>query len=370
MNEERAALHKSARDFMDRWSPPETVRTRSDTAAGFDAAVWQRMASLGWPALLVPEVLGGMGASLADAAVVARELGAHAALTPFLSTAVLAATALTAGGAAPFTDLLGSLADGTAYATAAITGPSGGPGVSSLGVSGRPENGGWLLSGEAYFVPDLVSADYLVVAAVTPLGEPLLVLTPSVVSGVMRTAVELIDRTRRAGTLYLNDVHVGREAVIAHGEAAARLLDTMFVQANVILAADAVGAAARALDLALAYARQRVQFGRPIGSFQAIKHKLADMFLLVESATTAIDQAAEHADRDLSARRVASAVSYAQEAAVRVAGDAIQVHGGIGFTWEHDCHILLKRALLDEAMLGGPAYFRGRIVSALLERAD
>jgi alkylation response protein AidB-like acyl-CoA dehydrogenase len=162
-----------------------------------------------------------------------------------------------------------------------------------------------------------------------------------------------IDRTRSLADLSFDNVHVDASSVIAAGEAAPMLLDRIVDIGAVALAADAMGAAHRAFDLALAYAKEREQFGRPIGSFQAIKHKLADMYVLAIGADAAIKSAADSIDRgDASARRRAAVAGlFARKAAAFIAGEALQIHGGIGFTWEHDCHLLLKRTKLDLLLL-------------------
>jgi hypothetical protein len=175
-----------------------------------------------------------------------------------------------------------------------------------------------------------------------------------------------VDRTRQVARVVFRDVRVPASARLPGGGEA---LTAMSDRGSVALAADALGAARRALDMAAGYAKQREQFGRPIGSFQAIKHKLADMYLLVQGAAVAVEGAAEALDAGGDARRpVAVAASYARDAAVKVTGDAIQVHGGIGYTWEHDCHRLFKRAKFDEAFLGDPPVHRERLAALMLGR--
>jgi alkylation response protein AidB-like acyl-CoA dehydrogenase len=281
---------------------------------------------------------------------------------PFLSSAVLCCTALSVGGDdAQQRRWLPALASGQARGAVALTGGSGRPGF--VDVQAVQDRDGVLLRGTAGFVLDGAEADLLVVAA---LPGPELFVVQGGQAGVEAAGLLRVDRTRRLASVVLRDVRVPDSARLPRsGEALAATYD----RGCVALAADALGAARRALDMAVGYARQREQFGRPIGSFQAIKHKLADMYLLVQGAALAVEGAAGALDAGRDARRpVAVAASYAREAAVKVTGDAIQVHGGIGYTWEHDCHRLFKRAKLDEALLGDPSAHRERLAALVLGR--
>jgi alkylation response protein AidB-like acyl-CoA dehydrogenase len=364
MTDDRALLADSAREFLDRWSSSAEVRTWLSTGGPKDDRLWSKMAELGWPALLVPESHGGIGATLADAATIAEALGAHTAAVPFLSAAVLATTVL-AAAQGDHGELLAQLAEGITMVTVAVD-PGIANGYRTDGVTATPSGDGYTFDGTVTDVPDLVGADLLLVAAPVGDDDTVLALVPAGAPGVARADQELLDLTRRAGTLTLSGVSVGADDVLATGANAVLIARTALLRGQVILAADSVGAARRALSMAVDYSKYRVQFDRPIGSFQAVKHKLADMFALTEVAGAAVEQAATLAEEAPESRLVLSAASYAQEAAVRIVGDAIQVHGGIGFTWEHDCHMLLKRVLLNEAMLGTVQELRERIAAQLL----
>jgi alkylation response protein AidB-like acyl-CoA dehydrogenase len=357
MTDDRTLLAESARDFLGRWSSSAEVRTWLSAGDQKDDRLWAKMAELGWPALLVPERHGGIGTTLADAATIAEALGAHTAAVPFLSTAVLAASAL-AAGQGEHGDLLAQIAEGTVLATVAVD-PGIAHGYRADGVTATSQDDGYVLDGTIANIPDVGTADFVVVAAPVSDDDQVLALVRADAPGVARADEELMDLTRRAGTLTLTGVTVRSPDVLATGAEAVRIARTVLLRGQVILAADSVGAARRALTMA-------VEYSRPIGSFQAIKHKLADMFALIEVAGAAVEQAAILAEDDAASRLVLSAASYAQEEAVRVVGDAIQVHGGIGFTWEHDCHLLLKRVLLNEAMLGTVQELRERIAAQLL----
>jgi alkylation response protein AidB-like acyl-CoA dehydrogenase len=331
-----------------------------------DAFAAKQAASLGWTGLLAEERWGGAGAGMGEAVVVAEELGAHLTPMPFLSSAVLSCTALSVGGSeAQQRRWLPALASGRIRGAAALTGPSGRLGLDE--VQALPDGDGVRLRGASGFVLDGDGADFLLLAARGP-GAPApdLFVVAGGDAGVPTTQLLSVDRTRRPASIVFGDVRLPASARLPRGsEAMAAMLD----RGSVALAADALGAARRALDMAVSYAAQREQFGRPIGAFQAVKHKLADMYVLVRGAALAVAAAADALDTGQDARRlVAVAASYARDAAVKVTGDAIQVHGGIGYTWDHDCHRLFKRAKFDEAYLGDPSAHRDRLAALVLEQ--
>jgi alkylation response protein AidB-like acyl-CoA dehydrogenase len=335
-----------------------------------DGFAAKQAASLGWTGLLVEERWGGAGAGMGEAVVVAAELGAHLTPVPFLSSAVLVATALSAGGSDEQRGRwLPALASGQIRGAAALTGPTGRTSAGLVDVQATEDDGGVRLRGASGFVLDGAGADLLVVAARRPgVPDPDLFVAEGGSAGLEATELLSIDRTRQLASVVFRDVHVPASACLPRS---AEAIAAMSDRGSVVLAADALGAARRALDMAVGYARQREQFGRPIGSFQAIKHKLADMYVLVQGAALAVEGAAGALDAGQDARRlVAVAASYARDAAVRVTGDAIQVHGGIGYTWEHDCHRLFKRAKFDEAFLGDPSVHRERLAALVLDEAS
>jgi len=333
---------------------------------GVDELAAKQAAALGWTGLLIDERWGGAGAGMGEAIVVAEELGAHLTSMPFLSSAVLASTALSVGGStAQHERWLPGLASGRLTGAAALTGPLGRTGL--IDVQAVSDGDGLVLRGESGFVLDGGAADVLLVAARRAgAADPELYLVERGSTGLEVTDLLSVDRTQRPATVVLREVRIAESARLPRS---ADALEATLQRGSVALAADAVGTARRALDMAVDYARKREQFGRPIGAFQAIKHKLADMYLLVQGAVLAVEGAADAIDAGHDAHRlVAVAASYGRDAAVKVTGDAIQVHGGIGYTWEHDCHRLFKRAKFDEAFLGDASVHRQRLAALVLGR--
>jgi len=350
----RAALTKAPRSHPPVWE-----------SEAFDESALAQAASLGWTGLLVDERFGGAGAGMLETAVVAEELGRHLDPMPFLSNAILAATALSLGGSQTQQEQwLPGLASGGLRATVALTGSSGR--LDDELVAIRATNDSSVeLAGEAGFVLDAAGADLLIVAARGSTdSQPRLFAVESRTTGVETREQLGVDRTRRLSTIAFHDVRVDISSELPLAPPA---LDAIRHRATVALAADATGAARQALHLAVEYARQREQFGRPIGSFQAIKHKLADAYLLLQGAILAVEAAARALDEGEDATRlVAVAGSYAFDAASKITGDSMQVHGGIGYTWEHDCHRLFKRAKFDELYLGDPVTHREALAQLII----
>jgi alkylation response protein AidB-like acyl-CoA dehydrogenase len=284
-----------------------------------------------------------------------------------LSTTVLGIGALRAAPAELQDHWLPPLAAGELTCTAALTGPAGVPGTIGFGARRLGER--TTLDGASGYVLDLEDAAAVVVLAREAQdGSPLLALLDPTAPGAEITPQPMTDRTRRLARLELHGVDIGRDQVVARGphaqEVSAELLDRLAVG----LAADSLGGAERVLELTVQYLKEREQFGRPIGSFQALKHRCADMLLALEASRSAVEHAAravEHPDERAAAASIAK--SYAADAYVHAAGEGVQLHGGIGYTWEHDLHLHLKRAKLNQALAGDTAWHRDRIARLLLE---
>jgi len=333
--------------------------------------VWDDIVAAGWTGIAIPEDFGGAGASFADLAVVLVELGRALAPGPYLGSAVLATSGLLCGGTAAQREYwLPRLASGEYIATAALTGSSGRLGAAETRPTLRPDAGGWRLDGVADHVPDLPAAETVIVAADLQ-GEPALVLVrPADHDELVVEPTPMFDLSRRFGRLRADGAYLGPGALMARGGDAVTAIDAMIAWGAGALACDSLGLAERVLDSTVAYAGQRVQFNRPIGTFQAVKHRCADMFLAVASSRVAVEEAARQISADVGRAGAAASLAkaHAGDAAAQVAGDGVQLHGGIGFTWEHDSHLYLKRAKLNQALLGSSRWHRRRLADSWLPR--
>ncbi|MFI5040376.1 MAG: acyl-CoA dehydrogenase family protein [Acidimicrobiales bacterium] len=367
LEEIRAELRGVARHVVTERSPMTSVRGLLDDPLGFDEDLWATAAELGWLGLELHEDYGGSDMSFRELGVVLDELGRGVVPLPFLATVVLGAGALVAAGSeAQREQWLPAVAQGERRLTVALGGRTGGYGLDAMEVTAAPLDGGWRLDGTAAFVPDAHAADAVVVAVVAPEG-PSLVLVPRSADGVAVDVTPAYDQTRRLCEVRLDGVLVEPSAVVGAPGRAGPVIDWLIERAGVALALDSHGGARRVMELSVDYAKERVQFDRPIGSFQAVKHRCADMFLAVEAARVAAETGARELPSSPGSPSswASIAKSYAADAYARVAGAAVEVHGGIGFTWEHDLHLFLKRAKLSQAWFGSSAWHRERLVAAL-----
>jgi 3-oxochol-4-en-24-oyl-CoA dehydrogenase len=354
--EDAEALRAAVRDFLAARSAEPAIRRLMETAAGYDPAVWAQAAGLGLPGLLIPERYGGGGATAVELGVVLEEMGAVLYCGPFLATAALATTALLEmadeQAAAAY---LPGIAAGTTIATLAWAGPD----LAGSALSAERGPGGWTVCGTAGVVLDGAAADLVLAAARTDAGPGLFAVTgpdPTLV----RTPLTTLDQTRKLARLRFE--HTPAALIGAAGSAAAPLGRTADLAA-LYLAAEQLGGAARVLSDAVGYARTRVQFGRAIGSFQAVKHRCADLLIEVESARSVVYHGLWTAAHDPGGVPAAASLarSVASDAYQRAAAGNIQIHGGIGFTWEHPAHLYLKRAKSSQLLLGSPARHRARL---------
>ena len=369
-SDEQEALRRELRRFLADASPPSAVRQLMETDVGWDRAVWQRMArELGLQGLGVPVEFGGGGFGPVEQVVVLEETGRALLCAPYFATAVLAAGALRASGdEAAQRELLPGIADGTTVATLAVPEEDGAWRTDRLRTRARRAGDGWVLDGRKSYVIDGASADSVLVVAQTD-GGPSLFAVAGAAPGLTRRALQTLDMTRKQAELGFDGVPA---RLVGVEGAAARVVEQTVTLAIVALAAEQVGGAQLCLEMSVEYAKLRVQFGRPIGSFQAIKHKCADMLLAVESAKSAAYYAAwAAADGSAELPLVASlAKALCSETYVQVAAETIQIHGGIGFTWEHDAHLYFRRARSTEAMLGSPTHHREVAATHLVDGAS
>jgi alkylation response protein AidB-like acyl-CoA dehydrogenase len=357
-SDEQEELRRIVRQFLDTKSAEAAVREQMETEKGYDDAVWAQMAEqLGLQGLIIPEEFGGSGYSYIELIVVLEEMGRALLPAPYFSTVVLAAnTLIHSGDDAAKKELLPGIASGETVATLAFTEESGRWDEAGITITATQSGDGWSLDGTKMFVLDGHTADLIIVAARTGAGVSLFAVEGGA-QGLTRTALPTMDQTRKQARLELSGTP-GR--LIGTDGGGWAVLERVLDLAAVALAAEQVGGAQKVLDMAVQYAKDRVQFGRPIGSFQAIKHKCADMLLEVESAKSAAYYAgwcASELNDELPS--VASlAKAYCSEAYFHAAAENIQIHGGIGFTWEHPAHLYFKRAKSSELLFGDPTYHR------------
>ena len=366
---EQRELRDSVRRFLADRAPMSRVRELMETPDGTDRQVWQQAgAQLGLPGIAIPEAYGGAGFTFAEQAIVLAELGAALYGGPYLASAVLAATALLAASdEAARRELLPGIASGQTVATLAFTEDDGSwdPEAIRLAATrgeGSPDSP-WMLDGHKSFVLDGHTADLILVVAAAGPGLSLFAVDPGA-AGLDRRVLPTLDQTRKLARLEFDAVP-GR-LIGAPGEAGGVLGRTLDVAA-IALAAEQLGGAQRALDMAVGYAMTRHQFGRPIGSFQAIKHRCADLLLEVESLRSAVAYAAAAVAENSAEVPVVAALAkaYASDVYFHVAAENIQIHGGIGFTWEHDAHLYFKRAKSSELLLGDASYHREHLAERI-----
>ncbi len=357
-SEEQEELRKTVRAFLESKSSETAVREQMETENGFDPAVWSQMGDqMGLQGLSIPEEFGGSGFGFIELGVVLEEMGRALLCAPFFSSVVLAANALLlSGDDAAKKKYLPGIAAGETIATLATTEPSGK--WDEKGITTKAEGSGsdWKITGSKMFVIDGATASLIIVGARTSKGVSLFAVDGDA-KGLTRTSLSTMDQTRKQAKLEFNATPA---TLIGTDGKGWDVLSQVFDLAAVALAAEQVGGAQKVLEMAVEYAKVRVQFGRPIGSFQAIKHKCADMLLEVESAKSAAYYgmwcAAEMNDELASVASLAKA--YCSEAYFHAAAENIQIHGGIGFTWEHPAHLYFKRAKSSELLFGDPTYHR------------
>lgn len=367
--QEQQELRTGVQRFCGEHSDEATVRRLMESTPAFDQKSWFRLGSeLGVLGLGVPEELDGSGGGMVDAAIAVEELGAALFCGPVFGTLMLSIPALVAAPDTPVrTETLSPLVAGTRTAAFAVPQKAGCFAADAVTVQANGSRDTWTVSGTVERVVDAAVADDLLVAATGPDGTALFVVEATA-SGVERTALSTLDMTRPQATIRLADVPA---RLIADPHDAAHICQHALNIGAVLLAAEQVGGSQHLLDLSVSYAKDRLQFGRPIGSFQAVRHRLADMLVDQEHARSAAYYGAwalqDATDEPALAASIAQATSSA--AFTRIAAGAIQVHGGIGFTWEHQAHLYFKRAFTSNAMLGSPEEHRCRIAGFVLDTA-
>ncbi|MET0705024.1 MAG: acyl-CoA dehydrogenase family protein [Mycobacterium sp.] len=357
--DEHRALRDAVAAFLDNRSAEAQVRELMATDTGHDARTWQDLAAMGLLGLLIPDDFGGAGAGHVELGIVMEEMGRALLCAPFFSTAVLAVHLLAAAGDdAERAAVLPRIAAGELIVSVAYAEGSVATVPVQLDTAAAAIGDRWALTGQKTFVLDAGAADLLYVLADTDSG-PSAFAVATADPGVTLSPLTTIDATRKQYRVEFADVAA---RVIGPLGAGLDVFGTALEHAAVALLSEQAGGAARAMRMGVEYARTRMQFGRAIGSFQAVKHMCADMLLEAESAISAARHVAQAFDEQSAARStdLALAQAYCSDAYVFVAATNIQVHGGIGFTWEHPAHLYLRRARTDAQLLGPPAAHRDR----------
>ena len=357
-SEEQEELRRTVRAFLDQKSSEPEVRRLMETEDGYDPAVWKQMGEqLGLQGLHIPEEFGGSGYSYVELCIVLEEMGARLLCAPYFSSVVLAAnTLLESGDDAAKKELLPGIASGETIATLALTEENGRWDEEGVTVTATKAGDGWTIDGTKSFVLDGAIAGLILVAARTGAGVSIFAVDGGA-SGITKTRLSTMDMTRKQAKL---DFAGTPARLVGNDGGGWAVIEKVLDLAVIGLVNESVGGAQFVLDMAVQYAKDRVQFGRPIGSFQAIKHKCADMLLEVESSKSAAyygaGVVAEGSDEVPSVASLAKA--YVGEAYFHVTAENIQIHGGIGFTWEHPAHLYFKRAKSSELLFGDPTYHR------------
>ncbi len=357
-SEDQEELRRFVRQFLEEKSPESAVRDLMETERGYDEAVWRQMAAqMGLQGIAIEERHGGGGFTFRELVLVLEEMGRSLLCAPYFSTVVLAVGALSrSGDEAACEELLPAIAAGDCIATLAVEEDDEAHGTVALA-----DGTGWRLRGEKSYVLDGHVADIVLVAARSPKGLGLFRCGGDA-EGLQRELLPTLDLTRKQARLTFDGTPADAVGTLGEGGA---VLDRVLQLAAVALAAEQVGGAQQCLDMAVGYAKERMQFGRPIGSFQAIKHRCADLLLDTETARSAAYYAgwcAATGDDDLPVA-AAMAKAHCSDAYFRAAAENIQIHGGIGFTWEHPAHLYFKRAKSSQLMFGDPAHHRERLAN-------
>jgi len=388
LSEEQQHIADSAAVFLAKASAMPGVRTISQSAEGWDPKLWQDIAELGWCGVSVPESAGGLGLGQVERVLLQEQLGRRLACVPFFDSAVLAASALAAFDKHPVALAWSQrLASGEAIMSLALPEVSfhqSIPQTASSHVSGaplapiaRPASGGrqgWTLEGEWPQVGSAAMAHGLLLPAQTESGETLLLLVPTDAPGLQVHALQTLDGTRRMARVQAQAVVLDDSACLARGNWVHDVLRRVRCQGAIALAAEQVGVAQQCLDLTLVYTGQRHQFDRPVAGFQAVKHRCAQMLVALESARSAVYGAAcmadTHPDSAVLMFYAAQARVAATDAALFCSREAIQLHGGVGFTWEFDPHFYLRRAQAASQRLGPVSWWLEQVAGQLLDAPE
>lgn len=370
---EQAALRESARDYLSQKCTTQFVRTMFDDPAGFNKAMWKEMAELGWLGLTFPEENDGLGLGMVELALMLEEMGRAVFPGPYFASVLLAGGALLKAGDKPQKQkYLNAIARGDLIATMGVLEDAPNWDAEGIQLQAQAAGGGFVLNGMKRFVPFAQAADVMLIPARTsknadPAKGISLFLVDAKAKGVELSPMINIDLTSKASEVRFRDVAVSEENIIGEIDQGWPVIQATLQKAAVGASAEMLGCARKSMEMSVEYAKIREAFGQKLGQFQAIKHKLADMLVEVESSHSAVYYAAwaQDAQSEDAALAASVAKAYVGDAARKVCGEAIQVHGGIGYTWDYDLHLWFKRAKYYEPMFGDAEYHREIAARAL-----
>jgi len=367
LTDEQTMLRDTVRSLIEDKAPSARVREVMESESGVDSGLWQAMAEMGLQGMHIPEEYGGAGFTALEVGVVLEELGRAVVPVPYFSSVVLGATTLLLSGSAEQqASVLPGVATGETRLALAMTEEGRSWQPSDIAMEATADGDSIVLNGAKSYVIDGHTADTLIVSAREGSGVSLF-LVPADAPGVTRHRIETMDMTRQQALVHFGGVRVPASSRIGDAGSGTATLDTLYDIAAAMLAFEQVGGAQRCMEMSVEYAKERLQFGRAIGSFQAIKHQCTDMLVQVESARSAAYYAGRAAAEDQDELMVAAptAKAYCSDAYFFCAAENIQVHGGIGFTWEHDAHLYFKRAKTSQLLFGDSAEWRTRLASRI-----
>ena len=368
LSEEQELLRNGLRELLSRVCDIRRARAVAYESDGRDPELWRALADAGWTGLPIPEADGGTGLRFEDLIIVLEEAG-RAVLPLPLTTTLLAARAIVRAPDSPFrSDLLSRIAGGSASVTLGLRGSLEDRNGARPITAAEREGEGWRLRGSHTFVPYGPLADMVLLEAALPQGGGALFVVPTGAPGMSWTDLQVMDRSAPQYEMVLDGVTVASEASVFGSEDAGAVIDVLLDEWRAALAAESLGVAERMLELTVAYAKERVQFGRPIGSNQAVQARIAEMAAAVERMRAAVYHAAVKIDASAEDRPLAVAMAKVATAApgAFVGSQAMHVHGGIGYTWEHDLHLYFKRIKSNELLLGDEMTHLARIADAVL----
>lgn len=370
LTETQDLFKRSARELFAQECPPSRVREMIEKGTPYSDQLWEKLVEQGWTGLIFSEEVGGLGLGMVEMAVAFEEMGRALAPGAFLSTVAFAGSLIDRCGSAEHRELLlKSICDGRVKATVALLEETANWDPDAVKLRATDSGGGLTITGKKLFVGDASVADWILVAARSG-ADLVLAAVERSDPGLTINLMPAVDVTRGLCELVLNDVKVESAAVLARGDVARRSLAYALDVATLAVAAEMVGGMQKVMETAVEYAKTRKQFGKPIGTFQAVQHHCANMLLMSESAKSAVYYAAwvMSAEPERAPVAVSVAKAYASDAYREVGNLGIQVEGGIGFTWDEDLHFYYKRAKASEIMFGDATYHRERIAQLVIDR--